>query len=90
MANKPHLVNWSVVCLEKHKGGLGFKSLLIFNKALLGKCSLRFVSERDPIWKRVIVGKYVPNDGGWCMKEVREVWSGGMEDNKKWMGGFQN
>ena len=34
LVNKPHLVNWPVVCLDNKKGGLGFRSLLILNKAL--------------------------------------------------------
>ena len=36
LVNKPHLLSWSVVCLEKVKGRLGFRSLGTFNKALLG------------------------------------------------------
>ena len=37
LEKKSHLVNWSIVCLEKHNGGLGFKSLHLFNKVVLGK-----------------------------------------------------
>ena len=37
LVNKPHLLSWSVVCLEKVKRGLGFRSLGTFSKALLGK-----------------------------------------------------
>ena len=37
LEKKLHLVNWSIVCLEKQNGGLGFRSLSLFNKALLGK-----------------------------------------------------
>ena len=70
MEKKFHSVNWSIVCLEKHNGGLGFKSLHLFNKALLGKWSWRFVKERNPLWKLVIVGKYGMQEGG-CTKEVR-------------------
>ena len=58
LVNKSHLLSWSVVCLEKVKGRLGFRSLGTFNKALLGKWSWRFAIERNPLWKRVIVGKY--------------------------------
>ena len=34
---RPHLVSWKVVCTYKRKGGLGVKSLVILNRALLGK-----------------------------------------------------
>ena len=37
LEKKFHSVNWSIVCLEKHNGGLGFKSLHLFNKVVLGK-----------------------------------------------------
>ena len=90
LVNKSHLLSWLVVCLEKVKGGLGFGSLGTFNKALLGKWSWRFAIERNPLWKRVLVGKYGQEDEGWCTNGVRErhgvgVWKAiknGWEDLK--------
>ena len=32
-----HLVGWDKVCVPKAKVGLGVRSLVLFNKALLGK-----------------------------------------------------
>ena len=55
------------------KRGLRFRTLGTFNKALLGKWFWRFVIEKNPIWKWVIVGKYGQEDGVWCMNGVREV-----------------
>ena len=78
LLHKPHLVNWAVVCLEKQNGGLGIKNLSVLNKALLGKWSWRFVCERNPLWKWVIVGKYGQQEGGWCSKEAREGYGVGM------------
>ena len=46
LKQKPHLVRWSIVCEDKSKGGLGVKSLGLFNKALLGKWSWRFANEK--------------------------------------------
>ena len=64
--------------MEKQKGGLGFRSLSLFNKALLGKWSWRFVRERYPIWKQVIIGKYGLQEGAWCTKEVRGMFGVGV------------
>ena len=52
------------MCMKKTKGGLVFRNLSTFNKAFLGKWSWRYVIERDPLWKQVIVGKYGQEDGG--------------------------
>ena len=78
LVNKPHLLSWSIVCMEKTKRDLGFRNLPSFNKALLGKWSWRYATKRDPLWKRVIVGKYGQEDGGWCMKRVRERYEVGV------------
>ncbi|RVW15499.1 putative inactive ATP-dependent zinc metalloprotease FTSHI 1, chloroplastic [Vitis vinifera] len=32
---RPHLVRWNLVCLERKKGGLGVRNLALMNKALL-------------------------------------------------------
>ena len=34
---KVHWVNWSVMTVAKKGGGFGFRELVLFNKALLGK-----------------------------------------------------
>ncbi|RVW65895.1 Transposon TX1 uncharacterized 149 kDa protein [Vitis vinifera] len=46
LEQKPHLVRWPIVCEDKSKGGLGVKSLGLFNKAFLGKWSWRFANEK--------------------------------------------
>jgi hypothetical protein len=44
---KYHLVSWLKVCTPISEGGLGFRNLLMFNRALLGKWLWRFGIERD-------------------------------------------
>ena len=39
LEKKVHLVNWSAVCADMRQGGLGIRSLVALNKALLGKWS---------------------------------------------------
>ena len=50
LKQKPHLVRWPIVCVDKSKGGLGVKSLGTFNRALLGKWVWRFANERKALW----------------------------------------
>ncbi|WKA06987.1 hypothetical protein VitviT2T_024859 [Vitis vinifera] len=73
LEQKPHLVRWEVVCLNKKKGGLGVKNLSILNKALLAKWNWRFANEREALWNQVIRGKYGEERGGWSSREVREA-----------------
>ena len=37
LVQKPHLVRWKTVCLEKKKGGLGVRNLSLMNIVLLCK-----------------------------------------------------
>ena len=66
----PHLVNWKVCYVDK-EGGLGIRSLVALNKALLGKWSWRFAKEREPLWKKVIIDEFGLEEGGWCLRVGR-------------------
>uniref|UniRef100_F6HIV1 Uncharacterized protein n=1 Tax=Vitis vinifera TaxID=29760 RepID=F6HIV1_VITVI len=49
--------------MEKKGGGLSIRSLDVLNKALINKWTWSFATERDPIWKRVIVGNLGKRQG---------------------------
>ena len=70
--SRPHLVNWSIVCMEKKDGGLDIRNLSSLNKTLFGKWCWRFASKQDSLWKQVIVGKYGEEMGDWCSGASRE------------------
>ncbi|RVX03364.1 putative ribonuclease H protein [Vitis vinifera] len=78
LEQKPHLVRWSIVCLDKRSRGLGVKSLGAFNRALLGKWVWRFANERKALWNQVIRGKYGEERGGWRSCETREAYEVGL------------
>ena len=48
------------------------------NKALLSKCSWRFVVQKGAFWNDVIRDKYGEVAGGWCSSEVREGYGVGL------------
>jgi hypothetical protein len=67
---KFHLVKWSQICQPINLGGLGFRNLRLFNKALLGKWLWRFGNEREALWRQFIVAKYGNLHEGWTFGEV--------------------
>ena len=58
--HKHHLVAW-----------LGFRQLIPFNRALLGKWLWRFGIEETHLWRQVLVAKYGVDNGGWITKRPR-------------------
>ena len=78
LEQKPHLVRWSIVCLDKRSGGMGVKSLGAFTRALLGKWVWHFANERKALWNQVIRGKYGEERGGWRSCEPREAYGLGL------------
>lgn len=46
--------------LSKARGGMGFRDLVCFNKALLAKECLRLLQNTDNLASRIIKAKYYP------------------------------
>ncbi|CAN1256031.1 Putative ribonuclease H protein At1g65750 [Linum perenne] len=67
---KIHLVNWNMVKTPISRGGLGVLDLDLLNKALLGKWSWRFATERNSWWRELMVHKCGSNSTDW-----RPVWN---------------
>ena len=70
LEQRPHLVRWNLVCLERKKCGLGVRNLALMNKALFSKWNWRFAIESEALWKQAISQKYEVEDGGWCTRAV--------------------
>ncbi|KAH1045942.1 hypothetical protein J1N35_036726 [Gossypium stocksii] len=56
-----HWCNWDVLCCPKINGGLGFKNLFLFNKALLAKQIWRLLSQPTCLLARVLKARYYPH-----------------------------
>ena len=69
---KPHIVRWDTIYLDKRKGGLGVKCLYTLNKALLCKWNWGFANKMEALWNQVINGKYGEKGREWCSWEVKE------------------
>jgi hypothetical protein len=49
MSFKFHLVNWSRICTSMKLGGLRFRNLIKFNRALLSKWLWRYATESEAL-----------------------------------------
>ena len=67
------LVACKNVCLLVEMGGLGIRSVVSFNQALLGKWLWRYGHEDTHLWQGVISTKYGEGQGGWCSKMCRRT-----------------
>ena len=67
---KFHLINWHQVYQPLKSGGLGFRNIRLFNRALMGKWLWRYGNEKDALWRSVIFSKYGNLQGDWTTREV--------------------
>ncbi|EPS69625.1 hypothetical protein M569_05141 [Genlisea aurea] len=58
---KMHLLAWNELCQPIIRGGLGFRNLAIFNKALLAKQCWRIFTRQELLISQLLKGKYFRN-----------------------------
>ena len=51
-----HWKSWDKLCVPKDNGGLGFKDLMDFNTAMLGKQLWRLIEKPNTLISRVLKG----------------------------------
>lgn len=56
-----HWMSWGKMGVAKSKGGLGFRDLVIFNKALSAKQGWLLLMSPESITVRIIKANYYPN-----------------------------
>lgn len=52
---KYHLIKWASVCNSVSEGGLGIKNLRTINTPLMGKWLWRFLTDKEALWRKVVV-----------------------------------
>ncbi|GER38321.1 RNA-directed DNA polymerase (reversetranscriptase)-related family protein [Striga asiatica] len=66
-----HWKSWESITLPKEIGGLGFKDLQTFNKALIFKQLWRLLSQPNLLVSRVLKGLYYPKESFFRVKQKR-------------------
>jgi hypothetical protein len=61
--SKIHWLSWDKMGRAKYVGGLGFRDLVLFNKALLAKQGWRLIQSPHSITSMIIKAKYFPQSG---------------------------
>lgn len=75
--HKIHWQRWTKLSTPKGEGGMGFRDLSLFNKALLGKQGWRLLVNPDSLCAKVLKGKYYPNSdflSATRKKHASETW----------------
>ena len=67
---KTSWVAWDKMYGSKKEGGMGFRNMKIFNKAMLAKQAWRVLNNSESLMAKTLKGKYFPSSSFWEAKEV--------------------
>lgn len=75
---------WDSICSPKSCGGIGFRRMHDFNKALISKLAWSVVTDKDVLWVKLFKAKYLRGkfflsddisfyDSSWLWKDIIAV-----------------
>ncbi|XP_019164336.1 PREDICTED: uncharacterized protein LOC109160503 [Ipomoea nil] len=75
-----HLVNWETITKPKEQGGVGLRRLREMNLAFLTKLGWRLHTEKENLWAKVVLAKYMHGTSEDCnytkKKACSNLWRG--------------
>jgi hypothetical protein len=70
---KLHWRSWDWLSAPKSAGGLGFRDMILFNQAMLGRQGWRLLTEPSSLCARVLKGRYFPDGDFWHAQKPRSA-----------------
>ena len=74
--NFKYSVAWKDVCMQKKEGGLGLRSLHVWNEALMAKHLWNVIMDNESIWVKWVKSQWLKGDSIWMVKPNQDTsWS---------------